>query len=217
MHLGCVVIAEILVFLYLDTRHTAPRAMQAPHASNLFFYMWSVLSYMMSWEQHYNIKFCVYLLYDTVKMIVLGERHLREYLFHHTYATWMILFRNPRGPFLEMLQLSELSTLVLNLSYMTSGLPKRMLENVFSVLFMYVRMYSFTRTFLEMAYQNLQTNPYFWHVLPMDHWIRTHHIAMPRDAFYAMDVFVLLPLFVLHLHWTRKIVRRYISFRTQST
>lgn len=161
--------------------------------SNLIFCFYSILCHHYEISIHYNETMFSFFLYDLIKIYLTSQQNYKEYLLHHLYGMSLLIFRNPIGEFQRMLQYSEYSSFILNLTYLDciNQNIKNVLQYLFFCSFVYIRVYQIFSKILWLTYINSDRIDFY-------NWKNTEF------GFY--DFLSLVPFIVLHVHWVKKMV-----------
>lgn len=213
----------IAFFSYIDTKYY--------YNSSFIFSVYSIICLILESEYEYNIIFMTYLLYDLIKNIIFDFK--KDYVIHHVSALFLLFFRQPSGILLRYIQMAEISSVFLNLTYIYErGTVENLISQLFFfVSFLYVRVYYIFSNILRLTLLHY-SRIYFWNLskntknsetpnsdistiysdtvntnLFDDHSLdaKTSLTNDIENRFYALDLFFFLPILVLHVYWVYKI------------
>lgn len=193
-----IIFYSVLIFLYLDLGTLRI----SKYYSCLYFSIYSMFMYKFNLSLYYNEVVFAYVIWDSFKHIYFNYHGTQywQYIVHHVSLGLLILLRAPCGDLMRLIQMSEISSVFLNMSYI---LDKTKFEHklsliIFYVLFMYLRVYKIFFALVGTAYQNYTqgTLPFFM----------LENLSCELNG---IDMLLLLPIIVLHGLWVVEIHKKY--------
>lgn len=199
-----IIIYSMIIFIYADSGNK----MNAKYNSPLYFSILSFLMYKLNIQMFFNEIFLSYLLWDSIKHLYF-EYHGKKYIYyiiHHVSLLLLILIRSPCGDFLRLLQMSEISSIFLNLAFMVEkdSAIYNICTIIFYLLFMHLRVYKIFYQIITTAYNN-----YYYGALPF---FMKENLDCQMNG---IDLIILTPVFILHVIWfielNKKMKRKFIG------
>lgn len=211
-------------FSYVDTKYF--------YNSSFLFSVYSIICLILESEYEYNVIFMTYLLYDLMKNLIFEFK--KDYVFHHVCALFLLFFRQPSGILIRYIQMAEISSVFLNLTYIYErGTIENMISQLlFFVCFIYVRVYYIFSNIIRLTFLHYPQE-YFWNFAketkytngirysqknesdsdienkyqPNDVLLDSESVSdiNIENRFYAMDLFFFSPILILHVYWMYKI------------
>jgi hypothetical protein len=145
--------------------------------SSLILSVYSALGYFINSQMYFYDIFITYLIYDMLKMLLIYFN--REYFIHHLTALIYLSFRPVNYEFIRLIQMSEISSIFLNLTYVyfkENIFCKNICYILFYISFMYIRIYVVLVELFKLFYPNS-----------------------------LIDLLMISPLFILHFIWVYKL------------